>query len=207
MKSPQLLHLELDSGQFWGDDRVPTLHDLFGKVSPGTALRLKHLSLSWWRWRLDSITLPHLKCLTSLELNSPVIFRGGEDDYSHDVSEIWHTFRIEGIHLSDLGTSAMDEELLQYLGSYSGLRRLKLTSATGRTEKLSNNLADQFYKSVLPRHSQSLTNIEIYPGHQGRWCFGFHNASIISQCQQVKNLLMAVSWAADDGKDTVVSCH
>jgi hypothetical protein len=68
--SPQLSYLGLHCGQSSACHDSPTLHDLLRMVSSSNPLRLKHLRLDGWCTRLDSITLPHLKSITSLDLSN-----------------------------------------------------------------------------------------------------------------------------------------
>ncbi|KAJ3490893.1 hypothetical protein NLJ89_g11392 [Agrocybe chaxingu] len=66
--SPDLTHLEVDSHGHRADAQTSTLHDLLGAASPNAPLRLTHLSLRSFCFKLDGVTLPHLHDLESLLL-------------------------------------------------------------------------------------------------------------------------------------------
>ena len=211
---PQLSHLEVKSGLYRAHsagDNTPTLHDLLGKVSPGTLLPLRHLGLTDWRMRLDSITLPHLKSIASLKIDNNMLPLTSNvtdsspshhsdkipllDDYSSENHEIWETLQKEGIYPIRITTDIIDHALLNYLASHPGLEELTFTYANSSNRTKSDELANKFYWRVLPKHIASLTKLTIRAAFEGNWCFGRHNVSIISRAQELVHLAVGLNWA------------
>lgn len=188
--SPRLVYLDFDSLQCCDGERTPALCDLFGKLPTDPPLRLRHLRLNGCYMHLDNLILPHLRSLTSLTLGNYVL----SDAYSRSTRKIWSTLQSEGIYVTTLETYSIDEALLQYLASYSGLEKLSLPHATGDTDELSDTLADEFYSVVLPKHANTLVNLVVRSGYEGRWCFGDNNIAAILTCKKLSGLLMSVRW-------------
>jgi hypothetical protein len=223
---PQLSHLDVESG-LYREDNTPTLHDLLGKVSPGNPLPLKHLGLTDWRMRLDSITLPHLKSIVSLKIDNNMLPLTSNvtdsspshhsdnipllDDYSSENHEIWETLQKEGIYPTRITTDIINDALLNYLASHPGLEELTFTYANSSNRAKSNELADKFYWRVLPKHIASLTKLTINATFEGNWCFGRHNVSIISRAQGLVHLAVGLNspamgrWYANDEEDGSVN--
>jgi hypothetical protein len=227
---PQLSHLDVESGLYRAHsagENMPMLHDLLGKVSPGNLLPLKHLGLTDWCMRLDSITLPHLKSIASLKIDNNMLPLTSNvtdsspshhsdkipllDDYSSENHEIWETLRKEGIYPIRITTDIIDDALLNYLASHPGLEELTFTHANSSNRTKSNELADKFYWWVLPKHIASLTKLTIHAAFEGNWCFGRHNVSIISRAQGLVHLTVGLNslamdrWYANDEEDDSVS--
>ncbi|KAJ7173242.1 hypothetical protein C8R46DRAFT_1255212 [Mycena filopes] len=79
------------------------------------------------------------------------------------------------------------------LASYSGLRRLKLRYSGGANQGESDRLADVFFESVLPQHVDSLVELSLSPGFEGRWSFGAHNVDILSRLRNLTHLEMTLN--------------
>lgn len=196
--SPQLEHLDLHNVQFFADEKQPTLHDLLEKVPRNRPLRLKHLGLEGWCTRLDATTLPHLTSLGSFKLLHNLVAKSHpkpsqqlcETCSTND--EIWNTLRKNGVVLSGLVTDLVTDGLLDYLSSYTGLESLKFTYATSSTWQESDRLADKFYHNVLPRHVDSLAQLYIKPGFEGRWCFSQEIIPILSRCRKLLELTIGI---------------
>jgi hypothetical protein len=62
----------------------------------------------------------------------------------------------------------VDDELLPFLKSYSGLKTLRLTWTNDST---SNQHAHGFFCDVLPHHTKSLEILDIQDHLDGPWCF------------------------------------
>ncbi|KAF8193865.1 hypothetical protein K438DRAFT_1934668 [Mycena galopus ATCC 62051] len=108
-------------------------------------------------------------------------------------SELWVTLRAQQIHLSDVATKNVTDEFLGYLGSYSGLQRLTLQYPGAGSETESDRLADIFFDSVLPRHTDSLQYLTCAARFEGRWSFGTHNAGVISRLHRLSQLDVSVN--------------
>ncbi|KAJ7339720.1 hypothetical protein DFH08DRAFT_1013173, partial [Mycena albidolilacea] len=111
------------------------------------------------------------------------------------------------VQLKELTTNTVTADLLVYLASYSGLRRLNLLYAGGRTQVESDRLADTFFEAVLPLHADSLVELLCSGDYESRWSFGTHCVAAISKLHNVETLEMSVDAAdvqdADPERNTV----
>lgn len=189
-----------------GNTEYPSLLDLFSQTSPETPLTLSHLSLSGYCIRLDAETTPHLRSLQSLSLHNVVDGRSFrfQDTTDEDVlaelvaqmarccssvDDVWNTLKEERIYLKEIVTDSVNEALLDYLASYSGLKKLQLKCTTrGDSSVSSDKLALQFYAEVLPKHADSLQSLDISPEYEGKWCFGRHNERSLRLCTKLEEL-------------------
>jgi hypothetical protein len=69
------------------------------------------------------------------------------------------------------------------ISAHSGLETLDLLSLSFDSEKESEALSQQFYKSVLPKHSDSMQVLKIRPNYEGGWCYDVDDVSVVlAQC-------------------------
>lgn len=194
-----------------GAPNFQNLHQLF-KHYPATAppLRLRHLALRAWLIRLDNITLPHLTHLTSLSLTRTV-----EDDVTHATSftthtqedpsflqerkkygskleDIWQALIHAGVRLEAITADVVPNSFLDYLASYSGLKKLRLTPGGFHEGASSDATAEQFFSATLDSHVQSLEDLQIASLFEGLWCVGSHNLEVLSKCTKLKKLRMNI---------------
>jgi hypothetical protein len=112
------------------------------------------------------------------------------------------------VQLKELTTNTVTADLLVYLASYSGLQRLNLLYAGGRTQVESDRLADTFFEAVLPLHADSLVELLCSVGYESRSSFGTHCVAAISRLHNVETLEMSVDAAdvqdAEPERTTVV---
>ena len=205
-KSPQLVHLEVKLGHYglsW--EATPTLHDVLSKVPEDHPLQLTHLALNRTGICIDSFTLPHLRCLISLDLRnlpspSHVIdffnLTSERMDWARacSTSDTCTILKQEGIYLKHVGVS--DVGVFDYLSSYSGLETLDLCSMNFNSVEESNTSARTFYQSVLPQLAHSLQVLKIQPKREGRWCFNpeddFQSVALF-QCNKLRSLSVALN--------------
>ncbi|KAF7345666.1 hypothetical protein MVEN_01586300 [Mycena venus] len=161
-------------------------------------LALTELRLTGCNLRLDHGTLPHLRSLRSLWL-------------SYSSGKIWETLRIECIHLSEIHTDYVQQALLEYMSSYSGLERLTISGADETNQGDEDDgdegdgdeddsdkehlepLAEEFFTTALPRHKGSLVALSCRGVWEGKWSFGAHNVDLLSQLHRLKSLRMNVN--------------
>ncbi|KAJ7645072.1 hypothetical protein DFH06DRAFT_593683 [Mycena polygramma] len=139
---------------------------------------------------LDGGIIPHLKSLKCLKW---IGGDSGSTAASAAIRHRWDVLREAGIHLTEIHSDRIEEGLLAYLSSYSGLERLCITWADGKNKKESNRRADKFFARVLPQHAQSLISLSCCGGHEGRWSLGDHNAGMIEQLHNLRSLRMSVN--------------
>ncbi|KAJ7669504.1 hypothetical protein DFH06DRAFT_1321579 [Mycena polygramma] len=139
---------------------------------------------------LDGGIITHLKSLKCLKW---IGGDSGSTAASAAIRHRWDVLREAGIHLTEIHSDRIEEGLLAYLSSYSGLERLCITRAGGRNKNESNRRADEFFSSVVLQHAQSLISLSCCGTREGKWSFGDHNAGIISQLHNLRSLRMSVN--------------
>ena len=155
--------------------------------------RLRRLCLHNCFVRIDKITLPHLRQLTSLELICIQHRYSGQDlDYYGYPRDIWSTFIGSGIQLEELVHNSTSTSLIDYLSSYSGLRKLELLVTPFADASSSDEAATRFFNDVLSRHLETLESLSLEAYYEGEWCFTSQNAGLISQCTKLNHLLMSI---------------
>lgn len=158
-------------------------------------MNITHLNLSGLFVKLDLTLIPHLRSLISLHLENIL---STEDQASSSTGNVWSSLRLENIHLQDIVTDDIQLALIEYLTSFSGLRRLRLTQASRYTMSplASDQLAIMFYERALQNHVHSLESLEIDANYEGKWCFANHCSGIIKQCACLTSLKLSI-----DSKD------
>jgi hypothetical protein len=148
--SPELEHLEVRVIE--ARDDIKYKGDLFSELDCSATLKLQHVGFIDCFSSLQPTSLPHLRSLTSFHWIVP------PDRYSYrqrtTSQSVWQMFMQENITLSELLTSELDDDLMQYLRSFEGLRKLEINVA--RRDQWSFRLSDTFYDLVLPKHTHSL---------------------------------------------------
>jgi hypothetical protein len=196
-QSPGLVHLEVRTSTNTSEE-PPTLHDLLSKVPQGRPLRLTHLVLSGVFVRMDSRTLPHLRSLAYLDLHrlpgSPFPDWGRTRGCKCTITEIYAALNREKVHLKQVVLHGLvDDAVLDYLDSYSGLEVLELRTMYSKDDALGH----RFYTSVLPKHVDSIQVLKIRPCYEGRWCCNVDDVSVLSQCNKLRSLTVALDSTPD----------
>ncbi|KAJ6552880.1 hypothetical protein B0H19DRAFT_155344 [Mycena capillaripes] len=111
----------------------------------------------------------------------------------NDWSELWVKLTSSQTRLKEIYTNVVTTDLLDYLGSYSGLERLSFMRPDGGSAAKADHLANIFFETVLPRHTDSLVDLACPAGYETRWSFGTHNADIISDLSRLTSLKMSVN--------------
>ncbi|KAJ7676579.1 hypothetical protein DFH06DRAFT_610807 [Mycena polygramma] len=181
---------------------LPSLSDLQVKLEGGPPLllqpllRLRRLKIESSDWRpvaMDSVSqvVGRGHHLTSLHL------WGG-----HDYSKVWTMLRVAmlrsnpstRIYLKELNTTSVTPDLLAYLSSYSGIRRLSLARSQGGARAKNDALADVFFHEVLPQHTKSLVELICPACVEGRWSFNMDNANAFLELRKLEKLHVSVNW-------------
>jgi hypothetical protein len=154
------------------------------------AHRLRYLALTNVLVQFDKVTLSHLVNLTSFKLSSLPYTSNGAD-LNHD---LWVAFSQSGICLEELevGLSAMTDSLIDYLASFSGLKKLKLSIPDFGNQASSEESAVKFWSNGFPNHVDTLQDFSLHACYDGQWCFGRHNHSLIAKCIKLEQLTIGV---------------
>ncbi|KAF8152268.1 hypothetical protein B0H34DRAFT_810264 [Crassisporium funariophilum] len=215
-KSPQLASIVIASSRSLPPCKPmlksQSLHQFF-QYYPHDAppLRLRRLAiLTTYLVRFDEMTMPHLMYLTSLSLlnildttDTRPRYSNGEDEdgeeikkeqrkYGSSPKELWSMLTKSGVRLEEINIDDVASTFLEYLGSYSGLRKLRMSTEGFSESAYSDQLASQFYQIILRNHAHSLEELSINAFYEGLWCFGIHNQESISRCVKLKQLAMCM---------------
>ena len=173
-----------------------SLHQLF-QYSSDKHLppRLRHLGLDYCLVLLDEVALHNLSHLTSFKL----LHTQYEDldpscsEVASSPDDIWSAFTGSGIRLQELEHDTVTDSLLDYLLTFSGLKKLSLIGLGDNEQNLSDTPAyARFCTFVLPNHQETLEELNLTPYFDCRWCFGSHNAYVIAKCTKLKHISMSV---------------
>ncbi|PBK96426.1 hypothetical protein ARMGADRAFT_910074, partial [Armillaria gallica] len=98
--------------------------------------------------------------------------------------DMWDFLREEGVHLTELCVCAMSGALLDYLGSYEGLERLKFHTNNDDAH------AEQFYHEVLPKHAKTLEELWVHPKWRAGpvWGLDTHVLDRLRRCRMLTEL-------------------
>jgi hypothetical protein len=219
-KSPQLVHLEVKTMAPDFTEDTPSLHDLLSKVAQDRPLQLTRLILHGMCAHIDSFTVPHLRSLVSLDLKylytpTPRYVPDQTDqrwEQASTLTDIYATLNREEIHLKEVRLADVDNVILDYLCSYSGLEMLAFNSIflNSLTRKQSDALSRRFYNSVLPNHVNSLRVLRIHPSFGGGWCYNpedVSQATALSQCTKLRSLSVAINSQVTFAKPDDASEH
>lgn len=177
---------------------TPTLPDFLAETSSSLCLKITHLNLSGLSVKFDASALRHLRSLISLTIVN--IFSPYDETVEYQRPEflaekIWSILRSEEIHFQELVTDDAQPALIEYLTSFSGLRRLGLirTSSCLTPSWVSNRLAIQFCEQGLENHISFLESLEVRSRYEGKWCFGNHCSNVIKQGTRLTLLQLSIN--------------
>lgn len=200
---------------------APSLHDLLQFMDQASApLHLQHLDIGNSFVRLNSTTVHHLRRLTSLHIHNALeptrdpVVRGARglfircgtvaDDIlekqravGSSMNQFWVDLSHAGIHLQEIELNNIVPGFMQYLTTYSGLKKLAISTILFQTTAESEVAATQFFADPfkLANHSDTLEYLSINVTYEGLWCVGQHNVYKIAQLNSLRVLEVAVSKA------------
>ena len=166
----------------------PTLFSIRPLHMPSGPPSLRHLDVMNCLIPFDEpTTLFRLSNLTSLKYSIfPHIL-----DSKYSLDKMWMALKKSGIQLEELelGEGTMTASLIDYLSTFSGLKKLHLnlirsTSPTGT--------AAQFWSAAFPNHTNTLEDFALYAAKEGEWCFSTNNRPLIVQCTKLKLLGLCI---------------
>ena len=181
---PELMSLTIVDDGYHIDGYTPTLQDFFAETSSSVCLKITHLNLTGLLVKFDARALRHLRSLISLTIVDIFSTYDETSEYQGPdflAQRIWSTLQSEKIHLQELVTDDAQPALVEYLTSFSGLRRLRLigTSSHFIPPRVSDQLAIRFYEHGLENHISFLESLEVHSSYEGKWCFGNHCSNVI----------------------------
>jgi hypothetical protein len=208
-RSPKITSIDINSdSSYYAADKSQSLHQIFKHYPQNfSPLRLRHLSLRACFVKLDDVTLPHLQHLTSLSLvniedphnrmrwaaePSNLQLSKEQQIYGSSIDDIWKALKNSRIYLEELALNIVVPSFLEYLASYSGLKKLRLTASGFHEGTSSDSMARQFFSTPFLNHIQSLEDLRISALFEGYWCFGPWNQAIVSRCTNLKSFGMAI---------------
>ncbi|KAF8665265.1 hypothetical protein AX16_000286 [Volvariella volvacea WC 439] len=102
----------------------------------------------------------------------------------------WTHLRQAEIHLESLTIDFMDDDVLDYLQSYSGLKHLALKRIASLNP---GTVVSRFFSTILPKHKDTIESLVIMPLYEGKWCHNRAYDSILQQCLRLTELGWAVN--------------
>ncbi|PPR02564.1 hypothetical protein CVT24_001945 [Panaeolus cyanescens] len=207
----QSLDMECASHPTRPSVEAQNIHYLFSGQEPGDNFqpKLRHLGLWFYLIRLDSITLPYFRSLTSLELrntNEPQLISSSIQpnaeqplDCNSRFDDVWLALRHHQIHLEKISVDLVVPAFLDYLQSYTGVRSLVLSPRSHSGQSL-DELATRFYQESLSAHATTLQNLAIRAVEEGPWCFSEKYQTELSQCQKLVSLHVAIESSQLSGR-------
>jgi hypothetical protein len=194
--NPGLLQLDLGRKRDHGGNPIPTLPDIFAFVTPGYAMRLQSISLSNIQIHIEPSMLPHLQSLESIQFHhhKPRIQHTG-------TPSIWKSLRNSGLNLRHIDLDYIDDALLDYLASGSGLETLRITSSHQYLGDFTKGRAHRFFSAVLSRCYLSLKSLHISVPRSSDWCFCAQYSRSLISCERLISLSLSVP---DDDYQTAV---
>jgi hypothetical protein len=127
--------------------QLPTLSELFAKLSEKNPLCIEQLHTSGIDATVYEVTLPHLAHLTT--------FRFYVDFNPSIAQSVWTGLRINNVKLSNITVGEITRETMLYLSSFSGLKSLAVYSVS------EEDLENMMFTEVLPRHVNSLEVLKL----------------------------------------------
>ncbi|KAK0201253.1 hypothetical protein DFS33DRAFT_1119194 [Desarmillaria ectypa] len=192
--SPNIYRLDLVNFST-PDMAFPSVRDIFSSLPSATDRPVEHLSIEGQFMLPPSdvtFLIPRLRLLASLQIhiaNVPELF--------------WTALRTEKIFLQHISVVMIDDTLLEYLGSYSGIMTLSLTF----NQSESDARARRFWKMVLPKHVGTIKELFVHPNTPGEWCLNDEALRILTRCKNLEILRVIVDQDRVDvkGPDNIIT--
>ncbi|PBK68076.1 hypothetical protein ARMSODRAFT_294027 [Armillaria solidipes] len=137
------------------------------------------------------LIVPHLRHLTSLRIHI--------DDVA---PELWSAMRIEKICLRDVSVDIVNDALLEYLVSYSGVKSMTLVPKQPVMPS-HVDVSFRFWGEILPKHADTLLQLCVQPNYKrsGGWCLDTRSLDAIRQCKRLEILGVQVDRETLEAED------
>ncbi|KAK0214340.1 hypothetical protein IW262DRAFT_1466046 [Armillaria fumosa] len=193
-RSPNVTHLGLLVEQD-REEAPATASSIFSGLPKGKYSRVQQLSING-----DGILpaqdvpliVPHLHHLTALRI------------HINDVApEFWTALRIEKICLLDVFVDVVNDALLEYLASYSGVKSMILDHKRPVNPDHYVDISFRFWGEILPRHADTLLTLIVQPDFErsGGWCLDTRSLDAIRKCKRLEILRVKLDRETFNGED------
>ncbi|KAK0440782.1 hypothetical protein EV421DRAFT_1814923 [Armillaria borealis] len=199
-----LSSLELDIWVAYGSREC--FDTLLTGIPVDVSLPLARLVLGDFDVTIDDRLMNHFGSLTELRLGYYTSF-SGSDQYTPD---LWAALQINSIFLKNISIASphISTRLMKYLNSYCGLEVLEFQHplCNIRDESPSiqdeNNLADELFSSIIPKHSPSLHTLMVFSHLEYPWQFSVARSASLAQCRALVKLGVCVERGVPDTVDS-----
>ncbi|CAA7266678.1 unnamed protein product [Cyclocybe aegerita] len=177
---------------------------MFVKIDPITQPHLRHLvalELSHIREPYNPPPKRHsaifqylpelMKHLNGSYLDGKIAIQ--QREVGSSLEEIWTAISAMGLRLEEVIVSRICPAFLRYLESYSGVKKLVLKWISAETPSQSDGFAKSLFGVPLQRHVDTLEDFRVSTQYEGLWCFGPHNAPVISRMKSLKRLEIPIA--------------
>jgi hypothetical protein len=114
-----------------------------------------------------------------------------QNRWGSSYDQIWETIHDAGLKLEEITLYIIPPAFVEYIASYSGLKKLTIGTGGFKDGTASDNAGKRFYEA-LEKHADSIEELDISAYYEGLWCFGHHNKALLSTFQNLKTLSMKV---------------
>ncbi|KIM44341.1 hypothetical protein M413DRAFT_25762 [Hebeloma cylindrosporum] len=141
---------------------------------PESSLDLQALPIKVFSSPAAPSFVEHLTSLSLMAIRDPRVPWGTNgaseaerSEYGSSLDDIWKALKLSRIYLQELTLDAVVPSVLEYLASYSGLKKLCITPGNFQDGNSPDSMARQFFSTPFMNHVQSLEHLSISPIYEG----------------------------------------
>ncbi|KAH9485760.1 hypothetical protein JR316_0002675 [Psilocybe cubensis] len=181
MPTASLSRLDIGFTDSESSKNAELMNQFFKALPKNTPLRIKYLRVHGWKLALNSLTMPHLRQMSFLDLSH------GSEPFSQ--SQIWSSILNNGIQLRKI-VGAITSSLNLYLQSYAGLEQI--TVIIPRPNSL-DVLAfyHELCQNSLPIHASTLKYFKVVNTNTQGHCV-LDDMNAISVCEKLEHLTVTI---------------
>jgi len=183
------------------------LHTILQGVPAGEKLILRELWVNGWTLQLDSVTLPHLRHLSSLHISNM------QDQGLDTQRYLWNSMERARICLREISVKDISPPFLDYLSSYRGLETLTISEQSsqqnfhGGDAKVAHTFCRRLYYDVLPLHKDSLKKFHIDDQMDIRKHITADYAAMLQSCSMLESVKVTFDRLELDSEDNNLVCE
>ncbi|PPQ73294.1 hypothetical protein CVT24_012317 [Panaeolus cyanescens] len=133
--------------------------------------------------------LPHIGNLKSIHITGPIA--GGGFNLP-SFAEFWKAVEEKGVRLEDIIVDRIPSSLVDYLSSYSGLKRFSLSKrileGSVPNEPSDDIDAERFHLEALPKHASTMEGLILNVRFEDKWCADPSYFTGIAQCTSLRSI-------------------